>query len=166
MTWCDFWKNLIIGLIPALIVAGAAIVTLKHFYSKKWWEKKSKNYSAISRDLAKLSFCVEEVRAELESGKKILDNHRSETLGNEYRRRLDSLKITKAGGAFIISKEVSKELGSLIKDLENNYYNRQTEFIGDNFSKILSEYYRKNYQLIETCVNNFNKLAKKDLKTN
>jgi hypothetical protein len=54
MSWVDFCKNFIIALTPALIIAAAAIISLKQFYSQKWWEKTSETYSAISRDLSSL----------------------------------------------------------------------------------------------------------------
>lgn len=165
----DFWMNIVsdsisggivaIGAIGAAVIA--AILTIRKFYSQKWWEKKAETYSAISKDLGNLLFCVIEINSEFGGGKK-LGSHRKETLSNEYRRRLDSLKVTAAAGDFISSKEVSKELLALVEDLENNSYNLRKEFIGD-FSKVLGDYYKSNYQIIETRRRNFNKLAKKDL---
>jgi hypothetical protein len=138
-----------------LLVIAAAILTLKQFYSQKWWEKRAEAYSAISKDLSSVFFCVKELCAELE-GEKELADHRRKTLNNEYLRRLDSLKITAAGGAFIISKEVYEELELLVKNLESNYYRQEKESLAD--------YFTRDYHFIETCKNNFNVLAKKDLK--
>lgn len=154
MTWIDFWKNLIIALIPASVIAIAAVISLKQFYSQKWWEKKSETYSAISGDLSNLFFCVKELCAELD-GEKEFGDHRRNTLCNEYGRRYDSLKKTAAGGAYIISKEVSEELEGFIKNLESNYHHSEKE--------PLSDYYGRDYDLIETFKNNFNNLAKNDL---
>jgi hypothetical protein len=162
----DFWKNIISdsfsGIIVAIGTVGAAAIaailtvrkSLKKFYSQKWWEKKAELYSCISEDLSNLFFCIKELCSESE-GEKNLDSHRRDTLGNEYRRCLDSLKKTSAGGSYIISKEVSEELEILINKLENNYHNPQKESIAD--------YYGRDYKAIETCNKNFNKFARKDL---
>ena len=163
MDWLSILTSVLISLVPATAVAFITVrLSLKQFYSKKWWEKKAESYSAISKDLANLLFCVKEINSELGGGKK-LDDHRRETLGNEYRRRLDSLKITAAGGDFISSKEVSRELMLLVDDLEKKSNNLTKEFIGDDFRRVLEDYYKDNYRTIETYKDKFNDLAKKDL---
>lgn len=158
----SLWITITIPIVGSLVVAViTSFITVRlsigQFYSQKWWEKKSETYSLISRDLSNLFFYVKEICAELE-GEKELSDHRRDTLGKEYLRRMDSLKKTAAGGAYIISKEISEELEELIKNLENNSYNPQKE--------PLSDYYARDYKFMVTFRNNFNNLAKKDLKIN
>lgn len=155
MTWCDFLKNLLIALIPALIVVAAAILTLRQFYSQKWWEKRAEVYYNISEDISRLLFCIDEQYEHSIEAKK-LSEERWLTLQNEYTTRVESLKMILAGGLFIISEKIFKELGVLIKNLDSTRYREQDES--------MAEYIGKDYVAVRNFKNSFNNLAKKDLK--
>ena len=162
MTWLEVLKNILIALVPATAVA---IITanitvkksLRQFRSQKWWEKKAETYSAISEDLSRLFFCTKELYSD-SVGEVNLDDHRIKTLDNEHGRRLESFKMILAGGAFIVSKEVHKEIEALIKNLDSNNYNQQKESF--------AEYLGRDWDSIEKFKDKFNELAKKDLSIN
>lgn len=156
--WDIVLKYIIPPLIASVLTAILTVrLSLRQFYSQKWWEKKAETYSAISADLSNLFFCIQELCSEAE-GEKEFDKHTRDTLSNEFTRRFKSLKKTAASGAYIVSNEVFEVLVSLIKSLENNYYNQQKE--------PLSDFFGRDYKAIKSCKDNFNKLAKKDLNIN
>ena len=155
MNWYCFWKDFIIALTSALIIAAAAVFSVKQFYNQKWWEKKAESYSKISEDLSRLFFCVSEQYDE-SIGVKELTGERLGQLWREYRRRLESSEMVWAGGAFIISKDVHREFDVLIKTLSNNHYKEQEE--------PYSDYIGRDFEAIKNFRDSFNKLAKRDLK--
>jgi hypothetical protein len=156
MDWLSILTSVLISLIPATAVAFLTVrLSIRQFYSQRWWDKKSETYASISKDLSSLFFCIQELCSESE-GEKVFDNHTSSTLSNEFERRSKSLKKTVAAGAYIISNEIFDVLASLVKSLDNNYCNPREE--------PLSDYFNRDYNAIKNCQNNFNELAKKDLK--
>lgn len=155
MTWCDFWKELIIAFVPALLVIIAAIITFKQFYSQKWWEKKAEVYYKISEHTARLFFCISELYDHY-SGAEQLSSERNGVLQNEKATRLEELKMILAGGLFIVSNKIYKELKKLFENLDNISFNPEKEPLAD--------YIDKEYEAIKIFKESFNSLAKKDLK--
>ncbi|MBA7628915.1 hypothetical protein ES703_36412 [subsurface metagenome] len=157
----DWWIVLISALSSLITAVVVAIITVRlsvrQFYSQRWWEKKSEAYSDISKDLSRLFFCIGELYAEA-VGEKKLNKHRYETLNNEFLRRLESFKMIVAGGAFIVSEEVYKEIEVLIERLSNNRYMQDKEPFWD--------YLGRDYEAIKKFKDTFNKLAKADLNVN
>ena len=143
-----------ISLLPAIIGAVVAIKVSSRQINQGWREKKNDVYSKISEDISRLFFCTEELYSE-SVGEKMLDDHRIDTLNNEFGRRLESLKMILAGGSFIVSKEILTELEVLIKTLANNSYKQQEESFAD--------FLGRNYDAIKKFKDSFNNLAKKEL---
>jgi len=155
------WKNILISvllsLIPVIAVAFLTVrLSLRQFYSQKWWEKKIETYSSIIGDLSNLLYCVGELFDEAWGIKEFNDN-RNRALSKNYIKSIESLKKAVSLGAFIISEKVFKELNSLTLILDHyEDYNSQKE--------ALSDYYAKKDTIIKEYFGKIRKLAKKDLK--
>ena len=154
------WKNILISvslsLIPAVVVAILTVrLSLRQFYSQKWWEKKVEAYSNIIKDLKNFHYCISELY-DLETGVKQLNDHRLDTLDRNKRKSFENLKLTALEKNFVISKEAAMELDKFIKKTAYDYPEQDKE--------PLSEYYGRQYEGIEECLMNFRLYAKKDLK--
>jgi hypothetical protein len=153
------WKAILISasisIIPAIISAIVAVKISSRQVYQKWWDKKNEAYSNISEDLSRLLFCIEEIYSD-SIGEKQLNDHRIETLNNEFRRRLESFKMLLAGENFVVSKEILEEIKKLIEELDNNHYKQEEE--------PLWEYIERDCAAIKKFKDKFNELAKKELK--
>lgn len=78
--WINILMSVLLSLISAVVVAILTVrLSLRQFYSQKWWEKKASLYSEIIGDLRKLFYCLKELY-EVEIGEKELSNKRLDTL--------------------------------------------------------------------------------------
>jgi translation initiation factor 2 alpha subunit (eIF-2alpha) len=147
----EFTKGILVALIPALIVSvvSAYITTrlsIRNFYSQKWWEKKAEAYSRIMQSLVHLKYCYENWMADLVSEKQLSDNFKKE-LSKQYGEAKRSLEEATSSGAFIISDKAASYLEGL-KDKwekvplwqtdEYDHYAESLIAVGDCISKIRS----------------------------
>lgn len=156
MDWKSILVSVLLSLIPAVVVAFITVrLSLRQFYSQKWWEKKAESYSKIIGSLANLFYSIKELCSEAE-GEKEIGNKNYKKLINNYPQYYEIIKKASSAGAFIISKKVSIELDALVDNLENNYFNRQKESIAD--------LYGRDFNFIKNSLEIIRILAKKDLR--
>lgn len=156
MDWKNILVSVLLSLIPAVVVSFITVrLSLRQFYSQKWWEKKVEAYSNIIKDLKDFHYCVSELY-DRETGLKQLDDNRLDKLGRTKRKSYETLKLTALEKNFVISKEAAMELDRFIKETAYDYPEQDKE--------PLSEYYGRLYENVEECLKNFRFFAKKDLK--
>lgn len=126
-------------------------LTLRQFYSQKWWERKADAYSSIIEALYHvendLSTTLDDAFGEIN-----LSEDRKKILGEASQKGYAEIYKAQGIGAFVISKEAAQSLTQLRKRL--NADNRTVPW-EENISKDLSA--------VKQCLEEFRNLAKRDL---
>ena len=151
-----FTQGILTALIPALIVSVVtAYVTvrlsMKQFYSQRWWEKKAETYSRIIEQLTCLQYYFGE-RFDEGIGIKKLDNESEKKIFESYRQAKESITKAAAMGAYIVSDDTATALAKLLNELEGK------NPIGDWVSDI-DKYHRS----VKECITKIREYAKVDL---
>jgi nitrogen fixation/metabolism regulation signal transduction histidine kinase len=120
----EFVQGMLIALIPGVIVSIiTAYVTvqlsMKQFYSQRWWEKKAEAYSHIIEHLSYLQFYFEEWFNEGANIRELGDKDK-EKLSEGYRQARESIAKASAIGAYIVSNNTIVALAKLLRDLEED----------------------------------------------
>lgn len=156
----EFTQGIFIALIPSIIIAIIAIIapfvtvklSLKLFYSEKWWEKKAEAYSHIVEHLSYLQYYFGEWwLSEGLHEKKLTDTHK-EKLEENYRQARESITKAAAIGTFIVSDDTATALVKLLRELEKQ----------DPMGNWVSDIDRC-YGLVEECIKKIREYAKADL---
>ena len=118
----EFTQGIFTALIPAIIIAIIAPyltvkLSMKQFYSEKWWEKKAEAYSQIIEHLSYLQYYFGEWLNE-GVGIRNLGGKDTERLSEGYRKARESIAKAAAIGAYIISDDTATALVKLLRELE------------------------------------------------
>ncbi|MFC1975865.1 hypothetical protein ACFLXQ_05665 [Chloroflexota bacterium] len=155
----EFLQGLLLALIPSLIISIlTAYVTvrlsIRQFYSERWWEKKAEAYSSIIEQLSYLQYCLELWFSE-SIGARILSKEDKEKVLEEYKRVEQALKKSAAAGAYIVSDDTAITLKEVIRvfDEPGARYDR------GNWLKEME----KDYTVVKDCIVKVREYAKKDL---
>jgi hypothetical protein len=109
--------NLILGMITGLVVALVTTrLSLRRFYSERWWERTFEAYAAILEALYDMKRYTDDVIEAFESGRELSDEWRKQ-LHAQWRKGSNEVDKATAIGAFIISGEASRRLAKLKKEL-------------------------------------------------
>lgn len=146
----------IIALIPGVVISViTAYVTvqlsMKQFYSQKWWEKKTEAYSNIIEHLSYLQYYFEEWFA---NGihEKELSSCDKERLSKGYSQARESIIKAFAIGAFIVSDKTTAALETLLRELEKE--DQKGDWVGD---------INRCYGSVKECIAKIRKHAEKEL---
>ena len=139
----ELTQGILIALVPALVVSiVAAYVTvrlsMRQFYSQRWWEKKAEAYSTIIEHLSYLHYYLGEWEREL-MGLKTLSEGTKKELSESYRKSRESLIKAAATGSYIISDNAAKSLAELLHVLDIQD--------PDWYAEI-----RRHYNAVEKCI--------------
>jgi hypothetical protein len=110
------------NLVPAIIVAVIASwvtvqLSLRQFYTEKWWERKADAYAEVIGSLVALNYSLDRLwRAETDEQEVLLRKGR-ETIWREYREALTQLEQAATEGNFILSAKATAALSDLIRKL-------------------------------------------------
>lgn len=153
----EFTQGILTALIPALIVSIIAPyitvkLSIKQFYSQKWWEKKAEVYSHIIEQLSYLQYYFGEWY-DIYLYQKELNNEEREKLSEGYRKAKESITKAAASGAYIVSDDTGTALEKLVSELDQE----------DPRAHPLENVERE-YNLIKKCIATIRKCAKADLK--
>ena len=101
------------GVIVSIITATLTVrLSLRRFFSEKWWERKAEAYSRIVEALSLVRMNVEAVLTALETGGRFPDEE-CDLLAKQARdARSEIAKVTNLG-AFIISESAADALAAL-----------------------------------------------------
>jgi len=144
----DIIKNLIIAVVVSWITVK---LSLRRFYTEKWWERKAQAYSEIIDSLAKMRIYFDKWWDELVECKKMNDEKRKK-LNKEYEIAKRIIENAVAVGSFIVSEEADDVLKSFLKQIEKE--NIQGDWVGD---------IGRHYGEVSECITRLRKIAKKDL---
>lgn len=150
-------SKLALSLVPSVItgVVVALVTTrlsLRRFYSERWWERKVAAYSTILEALYDMNRYSDEAIEAFESGRELSDE-RNDQLHAQWRKGRNEIDKAAAIGAFIISEEASLHLNQLDKDLrvassEQSWY----------------EHLDSEAAALRKCIGAIKECAKRDLK--
>lgn len=152
----EFVQGMLIALIPATIVSIiTAYITvhlsMKQFYSQKWWEKKAEAYSNIIEHLSYLQYYLGEWFAEGVHEKELSSSDK-ERLSEGYRQARESITKAAAIGAFIVSNDTATTLEILLRELEKQ--DQKGDWVGD---------IDRCYGSVKECIAKIREYAKTDL---
>lgn len=145
-----------ITLIPSLVVAVVtALLTirlsLRKFYTERWWERKADAYSRIVEALHKHKN-YDEQKLEIEMSDQEDDQNKEKKLEKQWANANAELQRAVDFGAFVISEE--------IEEILKKFLNRR---VGDPNEDPLSEIIEKDLEQIKKCLSTVKQAAKKDL---
>ena len=121
--------QIVAGVIISVITAALTVhLSLRRFYSEKWWERKAEAYSRIVEALQLECMHVEAALTALEFGRDSPDEKRDPLAKQARDARREIAKVTSIG-AFIISESVADTLAVLGHALEQaddepNFYDQ------------------------------------------
>lgn len=118
----EYLEKIITTIIPGFLIAIlTSIITvrlsIKQFYTQKWWEKKADTYSKIIEELSYLQYYFGELFDEGVQLKTISEEEHEE-LRIKFRESKLLIFKTYAAGAYIISDNSIIALKELIKELD------------------------------------------------
>lgn len=148
--------NLLIDLLPSLAIAViTALVTvrlsLKRFYSERWWERKADTYSRIVESLHQMKAYCEDQMEYIEMGQE-LENDKENELRLKFKKSSDEIRRAIDIGSFFISLESQKIVQRLKDDIEKA--TQEPSFY---------EYLNSKLKCVNTSLNHIQTQAKKDL---
>ena len=117
----ELLQSIIAALLPAIVVAIVASyvtvrLSLKRFYSEKWWEKKAAAYTSLMEALYQHLRYVEEA-FENESRDREIPEERLAQLRKEAEKARTEIERLAAIGAFVISEETVEVISTLLSRL-------------------------------------------------
>lgn len=141
----EFIPGMLIALIPALAVSIiTAYVTvrlsLKRFYSQRWWDKKAEAYSQILEQLSYLKYYYDEWLDELQAGITIGTDHKKR-LSVGYQQSKESITRAAAVGEFIVSETTTQALSKLL-----------SEIFWHHFEEDFNAAVQKSYDAVAECI--------------
>jgi len=150
---------LLLAIIPGLIISiVTAYITVKlslrQFYTEKWWQEKAKTYSEILSALFHIKQYNAMLLTKIEGGIDSSSTDREKELSENSASGYETIRKVITYGSFVISDEASDYLSKFFKDISNIYYHP---------SEMFSEIEEKS-RLIEICINQMRECAKRDLK--
>ena len=109
--------NIITGIVIAVVSAVITVkLSLKRFYSEKWWEKKSNSYASIIEAMHYMKKeCVEHLSAAQES--RVLSDDEEKKLEANSKKSADEISKAIDVGSFVICDEAVNLLSELDKNL-------------------------------------------------
>ncbi len=115
-TILELGSQITVGAIIAVIASYITVrLSLRRFYSEKWWEKKAEAYSAILEALHYMKRSFDE-DLEADMLKREIPEDRKEQLRQKYREADDELKKRIDIGQFVLSDEAVAELSTFQKE--------------------------------------------------
>ena len=148
----DIIKSLLIGAGVSGITAWITVkLTLRRFYTEKWWERKAQAYSETIGSLAKMRVCFDKWEEEL-FGHKDMSPETRKKVNEEYASAKRVIENAVAAGSFIVSEEAAQILGSFLKEL-------QKEDIRGNGPKDFDRYHGE----VIKCITRLREIAKREL---
>jgi hypothetical protein len=154
----EFLQGLLLALIPSIVVSVlTAYVTvrlsIKQFYSEKWWEKKAEAYSSIIEQLSYLQYFLEQWFSN-EIGEKVLREETKARMREEYEQVELALKKAAAAGAYIVSDDTAIALKDVISVFNQPGYRYDRNWL---------EEMEKDYVAVKECITKIREYAKEDL---
>ncbi|MGV2964870.1 hypothetical protein [Paenibacillus sp. AGC30] len=117
------------GIIISIVTSFITVrLSMKQFYTQKWWERKADTYSKIIEELSYLQYYFSELFDEGIQIKKINSDVHDELRKNFSNSKQQIFK-TYASGAFIISDRSTKALEELVRNIEQESSNG--DYVGD-----------------------------------
>ena len=153
----ELLKGFLIALIPALIVAVISSflsvkLSLKNFYSQRWWDRKAEAYSEIMLQLSRLYHCFYELYLEITLGLPISKTKKNDLI-KDYRIARENLEKAVAVGSFIVSEQA-------VSDLEK----MMIELIGCDQKTDHVDFVNHAYDVVSICIGKIRAEANKELK--
>lgn len=152
----NFIQGVLVALIPALAVSIlTAYITvklsMKQFYSQKWWEKKAEAYSYIIENLSYLQYFFGE-QLNVEFNMRHLSDEDNKKLSEEYKQAKEYITKAAAIGAYIVSDKTAVALSELLHAIKKS--DDEVDFVS---------YLDRNYGLVRECITKIKEYAKADL---
>jgi len=152
----ELLQGMLIALLPALAVSIiTAYITvrlsLKQFYSQRWWDKKAEAYSLILEHLSYLKYYYSEWIDELQLDITMGEDHQKR-LNDGYQQSKESIIKAAAIGEFIVSEATGEAVSKLLSELTNLH-----------FEVDLNQIVEKSYVAVGECIKTVRKEAKEAL---
>jgi hypothetical protein len=144
-----FVSGLLVAIVTSIITVR---LSLKQFYSQKWWENKWEYYSKTIESLYHIRHYEDRLLASEESGVNLSDRRKKDL---EEKTKIGSDEIDRiiSIGGFIVSKETIQSLLKLRKSLESLNIQEMSFYI----------YLDKKVSYLDNAIREISKQAKKDL---
>ncbi len=152
-TFLELSSQIAVGGITAVIASYITVrLSLRRFYSEKWWEKKAEAYSAILEALHYMKRHFDE-NLDAEMMAREIPEDRMQDLQEKFQKAFDELTKRIDIGQFVLSDEAVAELSSFQKA-----YDKASE------AESWDQYLEKSWVAINNALTRMRTVAKTDLK--
>lgn len=118
-TFLNLLSQITVGAIIAIVASYITVqLSLRRFYSEKWWEKKAEAYAAILEALHYMKRAFDEDLEAAMAGREVPEDRQAELL-KKYREAHDELKKRIDIGQFVLSDKAAAELSAFQQQLHN-----------------------------------------------
>ncbi|MFV2044779.1 MAG: hypothetical protein ACC700_16285 [Anaerolineales bacterium] len=143
----DVIDQLLVAILPGMLVAVvASIITvrlsLRQFYSERWWERKATAYTEIIESLFRMKTYIESLRDAEERGRELPEEAKQE-LRIQAAEGKERIFRAAAIGAFTISEDAADSLNRLRSELERELPEGSFFDQLENHADLLSRYLQK-----------------------
>ena len=152
-TFLELSSQIAVGGITAVIASYLTVwLSLRRFYSEKWWEKKAEAYSTTLDALHYMKrFFDENLNAQMMH--RGLPEDRNQDLNKKFHKAYDELKKRIDIGQFVLSDEAVAALSAF-----------QTEYNKAKDAESLVEYFDESWGATEHALKQMRAIARADLK--
>ena len=149
----DLLSTLLPGIIIAILTSFLTVrLSLRRFYSERWWERKAEAYSTILESLFNIKSYVDDLITSYEENTNIPVSERDK-LASRWKEGHEEIKKIAAIGTFTISEKVYACINGLRKDLKEA--KRQANL----YEQLCLE-----STALDNCLREIREFAKNDLK--
>ena len=150
--------QLLLALVPGVIIAVVTAfltvrLSLRQFYSQRWWERKAEAYSTIVESIYHAKNYVARLLEAEEEGSEV-SNERRKQLEEYSMKAYEELNKAASIGAFIISDEAATHISKLLKDLRSEEHDTERSWYDYLDSKV---------SILDRSLVKIREYAKKDL---
>ncbi len=150
-------NQIVLALVPGIIIAALTSyitvrLSLKRYYSERWWERKAEAYSTIIKSFYQMkAYPMRMMRASEKS--KEISRERYDELKLHAQKGFEEITRAIAIGTFIISDEAVNSLNQF-----------QDEYHNIDEKKLLSQVMEDDIALVDKYIKIVRECAKKDLR--
>ena len=152
-TWLGFLSQIVAGVVIAMVTAVVTVrLSLRSFYSERWWERKAEAYTAVIESLHHMKRYDDTMLELTYEGRELAEERKNELL-ERSQKAYDEFKRLMDVGSFVLAPDAMEELRTLEK-----------EFRKAGNAQTWHDHLEISLAATQVCLDNLRQIGRKDLK--